>query len=98
MPVYIKISRQDQNQSGVTSKGSVIERKGKTVILQWGAIISKNRKFFWAGKNLPQSTIVKCKSILEAEAFKREKIMRRNNENYSKLQPGSRIYKNSKLK
>lgn len=98
MPVYIKISRQDENLSGVTSKGYLVERKGKTVLLQWGAIISKNRKFYWAGKNLPQSKIVKCKSILAAEAFKREKIVRRNKEKYSKLQPGHRIFKNNKLK
>ena len=94
MPVFIKIIRQDENVSGVTSKASVIIRKGKTVLLQWGAIISKNRKFYWAGKNLPQSKAVVFKSIIEADAFKREKIMRRNNERYTKLQPGQRIYKN----
>lgn len=94
MPVYIKISRQDENVSGVTSKGSVIIRKGKTVLLQWGAIISKNRMFYWAGKNLPQCKTVVFKSIIEAEGFKREKIMRRNNEGYSKLQPLQRIYIN----
>jgi len=98
MPVYIKINRQDWNLSGVTSKGSIIERKGKSVYLKWGAVVVHGRKYYWAGPNLPQSKVLKFRSIVKAEEYKHERTLRRGNHGYTKQKPGVRIYKNNKLK
>jgi hypothetical protein len=96
MPTFIKIAPQRSNQSGITSKGSIICRTGKTVIMKWGAIVSINRKFYWAGHNLPQVKHRKFRTIVEAENHKNERILRRSNKNYQRLPSGQSILKYKK--
>lgn len=98
MPVYIKIGRDDRRLNGITSQASVITRKGKTITLQWGAIISVNRKFYWAGPNLPCTKTNFYSSIADAEKFKRSKELRRLIKGFHKLDSNKRIHKRSKLK
>lgn len=98
MPVFIKIGRDDRLAGGITSQASIIIRKGKSVLLQWGAIISINRKFYWAGPNLPCQKINRFSSIEDAEKFKREKILRRNRGGFQKLDSNKKIHKKSKIK
>jgi len=91
MPTFIKIGRQDYNKSGYTSKGYVISRLGRKVTAQWGRIIKKKGKYYWAGYNLAVKKTRLFPSIKEAERFKAERITRRNKERYKRLPSESRI-------
>jgi len=90
MATFIKIAPYDQNMSGITSKGYMINRKGRTVYIQWGAIKSKSRKFYWAGPNLPQTKTTTFKTLTETMFYLEDKLRRNKRQDYHKL-PAGRI-------
>ena len=97
MPSFVQIGRFDKNLSGNTSKGYCISRSGKTVTVKFGAIHAINRKYYWAGRNLPNVKVSKLKTEDEAIWLYNDKTKRRNAEGYSKLRSDTRIYSFAKL-
>ncbi len=93
MATYINIAPLQANLGGITSKGYIINKKGNSVTMKWGAIKSINRKFYWAGKNLPVSKTQTFATPEETIVYIKDKIRRRNNEDYKKLPPGKKILK-----
>lgn len=93
MPKYIKIAPQESNLNGITSKGYIINKRGVIVYIYWGAIRSISRKFYWAGANLPQTTVREFETPEEAMVFYKDKIRRINNEEYYQLPKGVPILK-----
>lgn len=92
MPSFVKIGRHDGNLSGNTSKGYFISRSRKMLTVKYGAIHSVNRKYYWAGPNLPNIVTPKFLSIEAAKNMYKAKIRDRDNEGYSKLRSDVRIY------
>lgn len=98
MAYYIKIAPQESNSGGITSKGYVIYRRGLMVYLKWGAIKSKNRRFYWAGENLPQEKDVPFKTVPKLNNFFDQKTRHLSRQEYNKLPIGKKIFKsNGKL-
>lgn len=97
MATYINIAPHDYNLSGITSKGYIINRKGNTVYVQWGAIKSRNRKFYWAGPNLPQTTTRTFRSLDSALYYLDDKLRRIARQDYRKLPAGKRILKHKEF-
>jgi hypothetical protein len=93
MPTFVKIGRADYNLSGSTSKGYLIRLTGKKVLVQYGAINTKSRKYYWAGKKLPRVLVRKFRTIVEAERYYNRSLTMRRREEYDKLQAGKRIYR-----
>ena len=93
MATYIKIAPQETNLSGIASKGYMINRKGTTVFIKWGAIKSINRKFYWAGKKLPMTKKIIFENIEETISFTKNKIRKITKQEYKKLQRGKQILK-----
>lgn len=93
MATYIKIAPQDSNRGGIASKGYQIYRRSGRVTIKWGAIISVSRKFYWAGKRLPQIKIIAFKSLKEATSYWVDKIGRIKRQDYKKLPAGKKILK-----
>jgi hypothetical protein len=91
MERFIKIGPQASNLSGYTSKGYGIIIEGKRVTVEWGKIFKVDRKYYWAGYNLPVIKIRRFGSIKEAERFKAERLTRRNKEGYKRLPLGTNI-------
>jgi len=97
MPTFIKIGPLKKNLCGITSRGYVISRKGKIVLIKYGPINSNNRKFYWTGKKLPRLVPKEFSTINEAIKFYNSKIRMVNNEDYRKLPPGKKILKFKKV-
>ena len=49
MANLVRIGRIDTNKSGVGSRGYVILRRGKTVVLRWGQVDSIGGTIYWGG-------------------------------------------------
>jgi len=49
MPNLVRIGRINSNKCGVGSRGYVILRQGKTVILRWGQVDVIGGSFYWGG-------------------------------------------------
>ena len=91
MPTYVRIGGHQGNVSGSTSKGYIIVRNQKRVIVKWGSIYSKVRRYYWAGYGLP---VIKRRSFStenKAKAYVKDKIRSRELEEYSKLPARVRI-------
>lgn len=95
MATLIKITRQDRNWSGITSKDYVIRLSDRSVISQWGAIRLERRRFYWAGFRLPQTKITKFRNEEKAKAYVIEKIIDKTSSRYCKLSSGKRILKHT---
>jgi len=93
MPTYIKISPLKTNLCGIASRGYVINRRDNTVFVKYGAINSNIRKFYWAGRRLPNLVPKKFRTIEAAKKFYKSKIRMVERESYIKLPPGKRILK-----
>ncbi len=97
MPTFIQIGRHDGNLSGNTFKGYFISRTSKSVTVKFGAIHSVNRKYYWAGHNLPIVKVRKFKTEKEAIGLYNDRMRRRRKEGYSQLRSDTRIYTRGKL-
>ncbi len=93
MPTYIKIAPLKTNLCGIASRGYVINRREKIVFVKYGAINSNIRKFYWAGRRLPNLVPKKFRSIEAAKKFYKSKIRQIEGESYIKLPPGKKILK-----
>jgi len=97
MPSFIKVGRHDENLGGNTSKGYFISRSNKIVTVKYGAIHAVNRKYYWAGRNLPNVKIRKFRTENEAIWLYKDRVRRRHTEGYSQLRSDIRIYTYTKL-
>ena len=90
MAYFVKIGPFPENWSGVGSRGYHIYRRGKTVIVRWGAIeVKSGARFYWRyanPKTFPFKSEQAAKAWLAAEIERRESRQR-----YSRLPPGQRI-------
>ena len=98
MPQFVQIGRHDGNLGGNTSKGYFLSRSGKSTTVKWGAIHSVNRKYYWAGKKLPNIRVRKFDTEEEAKQFYKDRLRRRLKEGYKQLRSDSHIYAFNKLK
>ncbi len=97
MPYFVLVGRDDKNLSGNTSKGYFIRRSGNVVTVDFGAIHCRNRKYYWAGHNLPIRKTRKFKTEEEAIWLYKDRTRRRKTEGYSQLRSDARIYSYSRF-
>jgi len=93
MATYFKIAPYNRNLGGITSKGYVITMKPRAVIVKWGSIKSISRKFYWAGRRLPQVKTIKFRTTLQAKQYYQEKVKDKISGGYLKMPRGKRIMK-----
>jgi hypothetical protein len=91
MAYFVKIGSIPTNKSGVGSRGYQLFRRGRYIVVRWGAVeVIKPRRFYWCYK--PQEKIYSCKSALAAKEEMREMTRHRiENEGYSALPVGAKI-------
>jgi hypothetical protein len=102
MPNLVRIGRIDTNKCGVGSRGYVILRRGKTVILRWGQVDVTGGTIYWAGTSrTDRYAEMKVRKSSEAAARKFAKWKKKtlctpgtNIGDYHALPSKSRIYTN----
>jgi hypothetical protein len=98
MPYYVRVGYLKRNKKRTTCKGYYIRRKGKSVIMKWGAITvvgSSGGKYYWQGAKIPQVIIKRCRSIERAKEYAKWKHRMKSDQywgGYSKLPPGVKIH------
>ena len=94
MKSYINIGDQEKNLSGIGSRGYMICRKQKSVIIHYGAIELNGRlmykRIIWA-KGAPREEVRKFRTIEKAEEYKKKQIVTRFSHGYKII--NQRIYK-----
>ena len=90
MPYFVRIGPIDTNRTGVGSRGYHIFRRGRKVVVQWGAIeVRPARRFYWIfreRKIFPHPSTKSASVWLALEI--RRRVVR---EKYLRLPPGQRI-------
>jgi hypothetical protein len=85
MAFFVCIGPHKSNISTFTSKGYSAKRIGTSIIIEFGAIVIRKRKYYWAGKGLPFKKIYKFKDIEAADLFKKRLWKRKETHNYKRL-------------
>jgi hypothetical protein len=97
MPYYVRVGYLKRNKKHTTCKGYYIRRKGKFVVMKWGAITvvgSSGGRYYWQGTRNPQVKIKNCGSIENAKKHVQWKHKMKSDQywgGYSKLPPGVKI-------
>ena len=96
MAKYVRIGPNLKNDTGATSKGWTIRRKGLSVVLRWGSVEVKGygvgRRYYWAGSG-PKIKIKRFRSGAQLRSYIRRRIVIRESHRYEKLPGKVRIHR-----
>jgi hypothetical protein len=89
MPYFVRIGVIPTNKRGVGSRGYQMFRRGRTIVVRWGAVeVRPHGRFFWFHE--PQEKVYRHASESAAKRAIRE-MMRLREQTYSKLPRGVAI-------
>jgi len=90
MPYFVRIGAIRTNRTGVGSRGYQVFRRGRNVIVHWGAVeVKPGRRFLWIFRE--EKTFGHPSESAAKLRLAHEVRRRKGKERYSQLPPGQKI-------